>query len=322
MERIGTSLEGGADVKSIGPNEFERMLGIMDAATLDMVLKSDLRYRGVSESELESILIRYIDTLLTPKTPSGKGYQAIWEQGWNENLKEFKASGSLESLLPKFVRRGEYVRYEGEWIAPISNDFESTFVRILRADYFKKYFSSVDILIEIGSGTGLNAVHFLEIFPKKIAAGLDWSDSAVEILNMIGKKQKWPLSGIKFDMFQPTPLDKLISNKEMRVGLLSIGALEQLGMNYQAILDWCLSARQTEVVCHMETNFELYDTSSLFGFLPMKYIEKRNWLRGYFRELNERSKLGTVQILEQTKTFGSFFHDGYAVTVWKGHFER
>lgn len=312
------------NIKSIGPSEFKRMLGELDPVTLGKVLEADLRYRAISEAERESILIRYIDTLLQPKTPSGKGYQKIWERGWAENLQEFESSASLKSLLPKFVRQGEYIRYEGEWIAPITVDFESTFVKVLRTHYFKKYFSSVDVLIELGAGTGLNSVHFLELFPNKKAVGLDWSDSAVEILNRIGQRLDLPIAGIKFDMFEPTAFDKIIKNSDSRVGLLSIGAFEQLGINYQEILDWCLSSRQVEVICHMETSYELYDTSSLFGFLPTKYIEKRNWLRGYFRDLRERSgaKIRSVEILEQTKTFGSFFHDGYAVTVWRRGSER
>jgi len=309
-------MEEGADVKSIGPSEFRRMLGELDPVTLGKLLEADLRYRTISGAERESILIRYIDTLLQPKTPSGKGYQTIWDRGWAENLQEFESSGSLKSLLPKFVRKGEYIRYEGGWIAPISDDFESTFVTVLRTHYFKKYFSSVDVLIEIGAGTGLNAVHFLELFPNKKAVGLDWSDSAVEILNKVRQRHNLPIAGIKFDMFEPIAFDEIITKSDVRVGLLSIGAFEQLGTNYQKMLDWCLTPRQVEVVCHIETNFELYDSSCLFDFLPIRYIEKRNWLRGYFRELSELSNFGSIKILERVKTFGSFFHDGYTVTIW------
>jgi len=95
MEKLATSQELNASVRSIGPVEFEKILGKMQADTLQMVSNADLRYRAVTGVERDSILIRYFDALLSPKAPSGRGYQAIWEQGWAENLREFKASGSL-----------------------------------------------------------------------------------------------------------------------------------------------------------------------------------------------------------------------------------
>lgn len=49
----------------------------------------------------------------------------------------------------------------------------------------------------------------------------------------------------------------------------------------------------------------------------MKYIVKRNWLRGYFSALRDLEKVGKIKIIQKRKTFGSFFHDGYTVTVWE-----
>ena len=67
----------------------------------------------------------------------------------------------------------------------------------------------------------------------------------------------------------------------------------------------------------METAYELYDPRVLVDFLSMKYLEKRDWSRGYFSELRRLEAEGRVEIIEQERTFGSFFHEGYTVTVWR-----
>ncbi len=72
-----------------------------------------------------------------------------------------------------------------------------------------------------------------------------------------------------------------------------------------------------KTIIHFETNYELYDKNSLFDNLVIHYIEKRNWLKGYFAALKVLEKNGKIRILDERKTFGSFFHDGYTVTVWE-----
>ena len=296
---------------------FARILGEMNETTSNLIRNFDFSYRKISEVERDVLLMRYVDALITPKTPSGEGYRAIWEQGWSENLRDFNSSSSLECLIPKFVKRGDYIRFGGQWIYPFNGDFETNFVRVLRDHYFRKYFSSVDLLIEVGPGPGLNSVHFLELFPEKCVLGLDWSDSAIELMNRIREVKGLSIFGVKFDMFSPIEFDKIVGDSRLRVGILSVGAFEQLGTSYEKMLFWCLSSAQIEVVFHMETNYEAYDVRSLFDSLPMRYIEKRNWLRGYFKTLQQLSDQGALSILESVKTFGSFFHDGYSVGIWR-----
>lgn len=117
-------------------------------------------------------------------------------------------------------------------------------------------------------------------------------------------------------MFEPdfSIIENNIRNKS--VGLLTIGAMEQLGTDYRKFLSFMLKV-DFKIFIHFETTYEDYDSSSFFDYLPLKYIEKRNWLRGYFNELLELQRMSQIQILEHRKTFGSFFHDGYTVTVWR-----
>ena len=180
------------------------------------------------------------------------------------------------------------------------------------------------MLVEIGCGTGLNLVHFLETYPSKSALGLDWSVNAVKIIDKLGGRFPGRITGKQFDMFHPPSTEdfkNILPRREVRIGVLTVGALEQLGVGYARMLDFLKTIANTfnvEKILHMETAFELYDKNVLFDLIPVKYIEKHNWLRGYYNDLKMMANQGEVSVVEMKKTFGSFFHDGYTVTVWNG----
>jgi hypothetical protein len=98
--------------------------------------------------------------------------------------------------------------------------------------------------------------------------------------------------------------------------LFTIGALEQLGENYGEFLNFILK-NKFQICVHLETSYELYEEEKLLDALAKRYLEKRNWLRGYFARLKNEESEGALKILYQRRTFGSLFHDGYTITVWK-----
>lgn len=97
---------------------------------------------------------------------------------------------------------------------------------------------------------------------------------------------------------------------------LTVGALEQLGKNYHAFLNYLLELAPSLVV-HLETAYELYVDDGVADVLSKKYIEKRSWLQGYFASLNGLAEDGKMEILKQTRIFGGFHHEGYTMTIWR-----
>lgn len=95
-----------------------------------------------------------------------------------------------------------------------------------------------------------------------------------------------------------------------------MGTVEQLGANFQSCLNPILENRFTHVI-HMETAYGLYDPKVLVDYLSLKYLEKRAWSQGYLSELRRLEAEGMVEIIEQERTFDSFFHEGYTVTIWR-----
>jgi SAM-dependent methyltransferase len=255
-----------------------------------------------------------VAVLLGPKKPSGPDYQGIWEAGWKENLDEFYVSGDENALVPKFVKNNQPVRFRGELIMPLGETFESDFVSVLREAFFRRYFHGYSSIAEFGCGTGQNLVHLQRIFPDASLLGADWAMSSVDLLDNINQRFGFSIEGINFDLFHPEehasgPLTKTKA-------AFTVGTMEQLGANFEPFLQFLLDSDINRVI-HFETAYELYDPDNLWDFFAMAYIEKRNWLRGYFSALRELEMAGTIRILYQAKTFGSFHHDGYTVTVWQ-----
>jgi len=48
-----------------------------------------------------------------------------------------------------------------------------------------------------------------------------------------------------------------------------------------------------------------------------KYTKKRNYLFGYLSTLRSLEKRGDIKILQEQRTFGGQYHEGYSFVVWK-----
>jgi len=295
--------------------DFERLLSVsLSSEAVKFVGNNNFLYRYAEDDERQRAIIRIVEFLLSEKRKSGPEYQEIWEKGWQENLDDFTKSGNLSDLLPKFVRKNSMTRFGGRFIVPEDPNFETNFVTVLRDTLFRANFADARSIWEFGCGTGLNLVHLASIFPEKELYGSDWAESSVQILEKLKSEFGLNLEGFRFDLFQPDL--RFVERVPPDSMMFTIGAMEQLGENHKAFLDFVLLAKFKRVV-HLETIYEAYDATTELGFLAKKYIEKRNWLRGYFSLLKEYEGRGALRILDHRKTFGSFFHDGYTITVWE-----
>ena len=294
--------------------DFEDILGTnLSLEARNFIINQNFNYRHISSKEENDAYIEYLNFLFSNKQPSGPEYKVKWDFGWKENLVEYLLTGDISDLVPKFVKSNKLIRLNGKWILPQSSEFESNFVFIIRDYLFKKYFVNFDCIFEFGCGTGLNLVHLSSLFPTKQLIGLDWSESSVAILNELNKKHQ-NIQGQLFNMFEPHALSDEWNKSNSAI--LTIGAMEQLGSNYEKFLSFILESR-TKIIVNVETMFEIYDDENLFDFLPRQYIKKRNWLQGYYAKLREFEHHGKIKILENRKTFGSFYHDEYTIIVWE-----
>jgi len=304
---------------SISASEFAEIFNIsadaLPARAKEVIATADFRYRILVGAERDAAYLRVFTTLLADmphEKISGPHRRGVWEKGWSENLESFAKSGDTKDLEAKFVKKKELIRFRSEYIDPAASDFEESFVRVLRAVLFMRYFKDAERIYEFGFGAGLNLVDVAAMFPAKKLIGLDWASSSVKIAQELVKKRKMNITGRVFDLFVPD------ENLKMEKGsvMFSIGTLEQIGKNFQPFTDY-LIAQKPDVCINVETMYEVYDQSLLFDYVAAAYLEKRNYLRGYLAYLQELERSHKVEILEVRRTFGSFYHDGYTYIVWR-----
>lgn len=272
----------------------------------------NLIYREVTPTELLRYEARVAEYMSTTIQPSGFSYQEKWNVGWSETLADFREDPNASSLVPKFVRKGLPIRYKGRWIMPLSDSFETDFVHILRAFLVDKYLVGLDTLVEFGAGTGHNLVHMNQLGISRVV-GFDWSEPSVQLMSEIALKMAIPLESYKLDMFDPVLPNGL--NFGEHFSILTVGAMEQLGTKWQPFLELLMNSG-AKVVMHLETNYEDLDPTMPFEAYPREYIRKRNWLQGYFQHLKILDANRQISNYNVTRTFGSFFHDGYTLTTW------
>lgn len=305
-------------VHTISEKMFADMFGVdikhLPSLTKKAIKQSNFRYQIIDSREYDEAILRILKTLFSDTVKTAGPHRLLdWEKGWGENLQDFTESNyDLHQLIPKFVKKGEYIRFQGHFIKTESDSFETDFVTVMRYFLFIRYFKEINTLYEFGAGTGLNLVAASEIFPNMKLVGLDWAQSSVDIVSALQKKLHIPISGKKFNLFNPEKNYLLDKN----AGVLTIGTLEQLGSNFEPFIRFLL-ANKPQVCIHIETIYEVYNQDNLFDYLAAKYLEKRNYLQGFLSFLQKLEKKKIVKILDVRRTFGSFYHDGYTYIVWR-----
>jgi len=273
-----------------------------------------LLYRNLNVTEVNEVLESIKNKISNPETNSaGPEFKDNWEANWRENLDKFEPKKNDSFLIPNFIHNVSVLRFKGNYIMPITPNFEMKVVRILRTFVFEKFFANIDSLYEFGAGTGFNLVQFGEMFPDKKLFGYDWTESSVKLISLAGESKNLKLHSAKFDMFRPD----FGLNVDRNSGLLTVGALEQLGTNWIEFLEFMLS-KNFSIYMHIETNYEKNKKETDdFNMIASVYIERRNWLRGYFAKLEELETQGVLEIIFNKTIIGSKFHDSWNVTVWK-----
>jgi hypothetical protein len=296
--------------------DWVRILGAKDhpdEVPTQSLQNPNLAFERLRGPEREAILLRVLKTLQTPLEKAGAHRKSRWVQGWQETLDEFVASGhALTALQPKFVRRGEVMRLEGDYVQPATDSLEPAMVDVLRRFLFKRYFSPVKALYEFGAGTGHNMVAFAQQFPEKIIHALDWVQPSVEIFDLLRQRHGFPIHGHLFDLASPDPSLRIAPDS----GIFTTGALEQLGDRFGMFLNYLLEQKPS-ICVHVETLYELYDQATLFDWVAAQYLEKRGYLIGFVQALKQLESQGRIEILALQRTFGSLYHDGYSYVAWR-----
>lgn len=275
----------------------------------------DFRYEVLTGHAHDAMLVDVLKKIDSGKlSVTGKEKQPVWESGWSENLQDFIANGyNIEDLVPKYYRPGQPLRIDRTYARGYAPCFEYNFFKVLRTWIYTKYLKDAGSVYEFGCGPGHNLVALAKQHPEKNLYGFDWARSSVELVNKIADVYKLNITGRLFDMFSPDDSVQFADSS----AVITMGALEQLGDNYGAFLQFLLRKAPAQCV-HVEPLCELYDENELLDYIAIKHHKKRNLLGNLLESLRQLESRGKIEIVKiQRVLVGGLLEDGWSYVVWK-----
>lgn len=303
---------------SIGPREFERVLGLpegqLDLRTRLLLDDAAIRFTSI-DTEGQTRLEAETELLIEQGfTVVGEHRAGIWRDAWQEQLELFEKSNfNLQALNPKFVAGSAILRWQGQYVQAITERLELILLEILRDWLFRTYLTDVDHLHEFGSGSAFNVAAYAKLFPDTPVTALDWAPAAVRIADLLRERHGMKVEGRKFDFFAP---DQGFAPAPGS-GVLTMCALEQVGGRFAPFLDFLLASRPRRVV-HVEPIVELYEPTTPHDRLAIEYHTRRKYLMGFHPSLRRLEAEGKLNIRYQRRMrFGSRFHECFTIIVWE-----
>lgn len=289
-------------------NEFSEEL-------IDMHSSMNLFYEPFVGKERDKLILDILKEIETDNQKIGGAERtSVWFNGWEENLKNFRESGDLKDIIPKFIRPSLVARLNQRYIKPADVSFEKNFAMLIQRYIFDTYASRYKNVYEFGCGSGFNLVNLARWYPKKNLYGTDLAQSSVDLINEIAKKQKYNLGGEVFDMI--TPNDSYEIQKDSCV--FTFGAIEQLAGKFEKFISYLLD-KKPELCFHIEPTIEFYSTDTVLeDYLAAKFQSKRGYTSGFVPYLLDLELQGKIKVQKLHRiNFGSKFIEGYNLIVWK-----
>jgi hypothetical protein len=284
--------------------------------TAILISELDFEIEAIVGKERDNLIIQIIDKIRSDEQEIASPVRKIaWEEGWAENLKLYTESGGLLStLVPKFIRSGNPIRWFGKYFRSNDINFELNYTRVLREFIFETYFADLNCLYEFGAGTGFNLIHASNSLPGVKLVGTDFVTPAVELIARIGEDLSIPLTSSLFDMTNPSGFNLSLDSES---GVVTFGSLEQLGGNLKPMIDYLCQQKPT-ICVHVEPAIELYDPTSLEDYFAIWFQGKRGYSAGLISLLEEYQANGLLRIRKiQRLNFGSLMMEGFNLIVWE-----
>jgi len=282
---------------------------------VDEASKYDFSWRRLERDERDAAILSILQKI-DGFTKVGEHRSGVWSDSWERVRKQYILSGcKIEALDPPFMGSTPIIRLNGDYAIPKDPAFEHHWFRVYRNWLFKKFLNDEKInkVFEFGCGSGFNLVRIAQLYPHKDLIGLDWALPAVDLVNQVAKDHNLNLTGRHFDYFS---IDETIPIDTHSV-VCTFCSLEQTGKRFVPFLEWLIK-KKPKLVISMEPAIENYNQDNLYDYLAWRYVEHREYLKGYFLFLRAASAAGKIEILHDHRPqFGSFFHEGYSTIVWR-----
>lgn len=301
------------------PSDFAQLFGVSEDTIPEecrtLISAFDFSYRTLAGDDRDRVLLQVLSRIDSGElSKAGVEGKDRWEKGWAENRDELlRGTASAEALIPKYMRDGEPVRINQNYAVTSDPKFEINWYAVFRLWLFRTYLSEASAIYEFGCGSGFNLAALAELYPDKKYYGMDWASPSVDIVNELGRKNNWRMEGHLFDFFEPDKSLKIEPNSTV----LTIGALEQTGTQYEAFLQYLLDSSPALCV-HIEPILEWYDPNNLIDYAAIRFHSVRRYWQGYPARLKELERGGRIEILKEKRSFfGSLNIEGFSQLIWR-----
>lgn len=301
----------------LGPAEFLSSFGARTLSNncLQLIESNNFKLSKIEGDERDRLLLNIVDRIFNDKQIIGAPDRTeVWFNGWAENLDLFRTKPDADdALLPRFVRNKQPIRWMQEYWLPDNEQFEKSYIEVLRTYIFTEFMKDCNAIYEFGAGTGHNLVAAAEIYPEKKLVGTDFVQSSVDLIREVGQVKGIKLSSASFNMLEP---DHSFS-VDNGAGVLTFGALEQLAGKLDRVFDYFLN-QPASVFVHIEPAIEFYDRSRLEDYLASLFQGRRGYSEGLVSKLESLQKKNLIELLECRRLgFGSLMMEGYNLFIWK-----
>ena len=317
--KIASRVPSRDDWQHIDAAHFARLFGTAPAQLppdcLQLIQQGDFAYRTLAQEERDRIVIEVCKKIDSPTlTLAGQGGKERWEKGWNENLQDFIASGcDLKALVPKFVRPDQPIRFEHDYVMPRAAQFELEYYRVFRRWLFRSFLAESKLIYEFGCGTGYNLAELAELYPQTELHGLDWVSAPKEIIRLHGRAPRLPDDRARLRHAEPGSR-AADAGRRHRPGHRGPRAI---GTQWEPFLDFILE-RKPALFVHVDSILEWYERVPA-DRLPGGQVRPPAQVPGGL--LAAPAAAGGAGAhrdpATQRSPFGSLFHDGYSLIVWR-----
>ncbi len=299
--------------------DFSRLFGIaadgMPEPCRALIAKGDFQYRMLDAEERDRVLADVHRRLDTGQfSEAGKDGRPRWEAGWAENLAQFRQGDrDLSQLVPKYIRARQPVRLYRNYATPVDQNFELRWYEVFQQWLFTSYFRDASAVYEFGCGSGINLAALGSMYPEKRFVGLDWAASSRDIVDEMAAAFGWNMKGQLFDFFHP---DRNLTIDDGAV-VLTIGALEQTGRDYEAFVQYLIEMSPALCV-HIEPVVEWYESEHPVDYAAIRFHRARKYWEGFPARLKELEEQGRAEVIKLKRSeFGSLYLEGYSQLIWR-----
>ena len=301
-------------MKKLTNTEIQQLFGL-DYSLLDSM--PDIRYvRATRQQEKEIILdvLHRIDN-----DDWNKKSVEYWDNYWGKVYNNFiKNDYNLDYLFPDYLYYHTFLRYNNGFILPESTKMQKTIIKLLLkyiVSFYIKDAHFTESILELGCGACHNLTYLWKnnlIDENALLYALDFAECSAEIADTLNSVYSMPIQGITADFKK-----ELFQNISGTTAVFSVGGLEQIGSEWTHIINYMYKLKP-EIIIHIEPLYELYDRNNLFDYLAMKFHKKRDYLIGYLPKIEGLERQGKAEIIFKNRMrFGSTFHDGWSILIWK-----